>query len=48
MFTGIIQAVGSITAVQQQGGDARVRIAVGMLPMDNVQQGDSDRQGCLA
>lgn len=41
MFTGIIQAVGSIAAVQQQGGDARMRIAVGVLPMDSVQQGDS-------
>lgn len=41
MFTGIIQAVGKITASRQQGGDARLRIETGSLPMTGVQLGDS-------
>lgn len=41
MFTGIIQAVGTIAAIRQQGGDARLRIATGSLPMAGVQPGDS-------
>jgi riboflavin synthase len=41
MFTGIIQAVGNITAIRQQGGDARLFVATGSLPMNGVQPGDS-------
>lgn len=41
MFTGIIQAVGEINAVQKQGGDAHLKIATGSLSMQGVQPGDS-------
>jgi riboflavin synthase len=42
MFTGIIQAVGHVTQLQEsQGGDARVTIAAGGLDMGDVQLGDS-------
>jgi riboflavin synthase len=41
MFTGIIQAVGSIASLQQRGGDLRLGIATGKLPLDDVALGDS-------
>jgi riboflavin synthase len=41
MFTGIIQAVGKIAAIEQKGGDARLRIDTGSLDMSNVNTGDS-------
>jgi riboflavin synthase len=41
MFTGIIQAVGKIAAIEQKGGDARLRIDTGGLDMSNVNTGDS-------
>lgn len=42
MFTGIIQAVGHVTHLQEsQGGDARVTIAAGGLDMGDVRLGDS-------
>lgn len=41
MFTGIILAVGKISALEQRAGDCRIRIAVGDLPMDDVALGDS-------
>lgn len=41
MFTGIIQAVGTIAAMQPRGGDMRLRIATGALPLDDVALGDS-------
>lgn len=41
MFTGIILAVGRITAVQQQSGDCRFKIETGKLPMAEAQLGDS-------
>ncbi len=42
MFTGIIQAVGHVSHLQEsQGGDARVTIAAGGLDMGDVQLGDS-------
>jgi riboflavin synthase len=41
MFTGIIQAVGKIAAIEQKGGDARLRIDTGNLDMSNVNTGDS-------
>src|SRR3990167_1239298 len=41
MFTGIIQAVGKIAAIEQKGGDARMRVDTGRLDMSNVNTGDS-------
>lgn len=41
MFTGIIQAVGKIAAIETKGGDARVRIEAGKLDMSDVALGDS-------
>ena len=41
MFTGIIQAIGEIAEVQQRGGDVRLRIRTGQLPLDDVAMGDS-------
>jgi len=41
MFTGIIQAIGEIRAVDSIGGDARLRIGVGDLSLERVGRGDS-------
>lgn len=41
MFTGIIQAVGEIAQMEPSGGDMRLRIHTGKLPLDDVQLGDS-------
>src|SRR5690348_9227487 len=41
MFTGIIQAVGRISACTPKGGDVRLEIATGALPMEGVALGDS-------
>lgn len=41
MFTGIIQAVGHIAALQPSGGDLRLRVKTGKLPLDDVALGDS-------
>lgn len=41
MFTGIIQSVGEITAMEPMGGDMRFTIATGKLDMADVQLGDS-------
>jgi len=41
MFTGIIQTVGKIAAIEQKGGDTRLRINTGSLDMSNVNTGDS-------
>ena len=41
MFTGIIESVGRLAGVERIGGDARLRIAVGGLPFDGVQLGES-------
>ena len=41
MFTGIIQAVGSVTALENRGGDLHIGINAGSLPMDDVHIGDS-------
>lgn len=41
MFTGIIEAVGQIAALEPKGGDLRLRIATGKLALDDVQLGDS-------
>ncbi len=41
MFTGIIQAVGEVAATEPRGGDLRLYIRTGKLPLDDVQLGDS-------
>lgn len=41
MFTGIIQAIGSISAIESRGGDTRLRIATGRLDLGDVKPGDS-------
>jgi riboflavin synthase len=41
MFTGIIQAVGEVAAMQPSGGDLRLRIHTGKLPLEDVALGDS-------
>lgn len=41
MFTGIIQAIGRIEDLQSLGGDKRIRIHCGKLPMTDVELGDS-------
>jgi len=41
MFTGIIQAVGAVSILENRGGDLRIGIRTGKLPMDDVVTGDS-------
>ena len=41
MFTGIIQAVGKVAALERRGADLRVRIAAGGLDLADVRRGDS-------
>jgi len=41
MFTGIIQAIGRVTAIHRHGGDAAFRFAGDGLDLQNVQPGDS-------
>jgi len=41
MFTGLIQAMGRILAVEARGGDVRLRIACGGLSLEGVTEGDS-------
>jgi len=41
MFTGLIEGVGTIIALEPQGGDLRLRIGVGSLPFDAVALGES-------
>jgi len=41
MFTGIIQAVGQVAAIEPQGVDSRFYIKTGALSMGNVALGDS-------
>jgi riboflavin synthase len=41
MFTGIIQAVGTIASLERRGGDMRLGIHCGKLPMADVHLGDS-------
>ena len=41
MFTGIVAAVGRIAEVTPGAGGARLRIAAGTLPLDDVALGDS-------
>ncbi|WP_323845466.1 riboflavin synthase [Microbulbifer magnicolonia] len=41
MFTGIIEAIGTIAELQPKGGDLRVRVKTGKLDLADVQLGDS-------
>lgn len=41
MFTGIVLAVGRIAAVQPRGGDCRLSIDTGKLPLQDCALGDS-------
>ncbi|MGD2137308.1 MAG: riboflavin synthase [Gammaproteobacteria bacterium] len=41
MFTGIIQAVGTIAGLENRGGDLRIAIHAGKLPLADVEPGDS-------
>jgi len=41
MFTGIIEAVGEVAAMQPSGGDLRLRINTGKLDLADVALGDS-------
>jgi len=41
MFTGIIQAVGNVAAMQSRSGDMRLHIHTGKLPLEDVALGDS-------
>lgn len=41
MFTGIIQAVGKVAALDPRGGDLRIAIDTGKLPLADVELGDS-------
>ena len=41
MFTGLIEGVGQVAALEPRGGDVRLRIAVGSLPFADVALGES-------
>lgn len=41
MFTGIIEAIGKVEAIDSKGADTRLRINTGKLKLDDVQLGDS-------
>jgi len=41
MFTGIIEAIGSVSQMQDKGGDLRLTLDVGKLDMSDVALGDS-------
>jgi riboflavin synthase len=41
MFTGIIQAVGTVAATESRGGDVRLRISAGKLGLAGLALGDS-------
>ena len=41
MFTGIIQAIGTIAVLEPKGQDVRVRVQTGKLDLSDVQLGDS-------
>lgn len=41
MFTGIIEAIGTVRAMTPKGGDVRVYIATGKLDLSDVKLGDS-------
>ena len=41
MFTGIIQAVGELAELEPRGGDVRLRVRTGKLPLEDVALGAS-------
>jgi len=41
MFTGIIQSIGKISQIQPKGGDFRLTLQTGKLPLGGAQLGDS-------
>ena len=41
MFTGIIEAVGTIAAIEEQAGDMRLYVRTGQLDLADVKLGDS-------
>lgn len=41
MFTGIINAIGKISSIERKGGDCRLTVSTGKLPLANTQLGDS-------
>jgi riboflavin synthase len=41
MFTGLIEGVGRVAALEPRGGDMRLRIAAGTLPFEHVALGES-------
>lgn len=41
MFTGIIEAIGTIRSLTPKGGDVRVQVATGKLDLGDVKLGDS-------
>lgn len=41
MFTGIIQAIGTVNSLQQKSGDVRLQINTGKLDLGDVELGDS-------
>jgi len=41
VFTGIIQAIGSIVRIEPRGGDCRLTVATGALPVAGAALGDS-------
>ncbi|MCX7097963.1 MAG: riboflavin synthase [Methylococcales bacterium] len=41
MFTGIILAIGKITAIERKSGDFKLTVDTGKLPLHDVQLGDS-------
>ena len=41
MFTGIIEGVGRLAALEPRGGDVRLHVEVGALPFEHVQLGES-------
>lgn len=41
MFTGIIQALGRIVAIEERGGDRRLTVDTGKLSLANLKPGDS-------
>jgi riboflavin synthase len=41
VFTGIVQDMGRIAALERRAGDVRLRVAVGRMPLGAVRTGDS-------
>lgn len=41
MFTGIIQSIGSIARIEPRGGDCRLTVTTGALPIADAARGDS-------